>query len=43
MNSSWWQSTTIYQIYPRSFADANDDGMKKEVKKEVKNIDVAYD
>src|SRR5664279_3494281 len=26
-NSQWWRSAVIYQIYPRSFADANGDGM----------------
>lgn len=25
--SSWWRSGVIYQIYPRSFADANGDGV----------------
>jgi len=23
----WWRGATIYQIYPRSFADSNDDGI----------------
>ena len=22
----WWENTTVYQIYPRSFQDSNDDG-----------------
>ena len=26
-NQSWWQKTTIYQIYPRSFMDSNHDGI----------------
>ena len=24
---TWWQDAACYQIYPRSFADANDDGI----------------
>lgn len=26
-NTDWWRDAVVYQIYPRSFADANADGM----------------
>jgi alpha-glucosidase len=27
MEDSWWRRAVVYQIYPRSFADSNDDGV----------------
>ena len=27
MERKWWQKVTVYQIYPRSFQDSNNDGI----------------
>ena len=27
MKEKWWKNAVIYQIYPRSFMDANNDGV----------------
>ncbi len=27
LDANWWRQATVYQIYPRSFADSNADGM----------------
>jgi oligo-1,6-glucosidase/alpha-glucosidase len=38
----WWQATTIYQIYPRSFADSNNDGIG-DLQGIISNLDYVRD
>lgn len=36
--STWWKNAAIYQIYPKSFNDTNDDGIG-----DLKGIDIKLD
>lgn len=38
----WWQKAVIYQIYPRSFADSNDDGIG-DIRGIINNLDYLND
>ena len=37
----WWQYSTVYQIYPRSFQDTNSDGIG-DLKGELGGLHVFY-
>ena len=39
---SWWENTTIYQIYPRSFLDTNEDGIG-DLRGVIKKLDYIKD
>ena len=35
LDADWWRQATVYQIYPRSFADANGDGLADDIMVEI--------
>ncbi len=41
-NYKWWQKAVFYQIYPRSFADGNGDGMG-DLKGMIEKLDYLQD
>ena len=39
LEKKWWHSSVVYQIYPRSFIDSNNDGIGDIKRNNIEKLD----